>query len=250
VNAREAAAKLQHHLEIEGFCPICEKDTTFVAHGAWYRGTLHCKTCTNGSVPRERALAHVLKRERPDWRELAIHECSPATRGISLQLQRECKQYIGSHYFPDHPFGTTVQGWRNENIEQQTLPSVSLDVVISLDVTEHVFQPQRMFQEIHRTLRPGGLYLSTFPIRKWLVDPVKVLARLREDHSIEFLKEPPEYHGNPIDSKGALVTQDYGYDIHQQIATWAPFDVEISRFADRSRGILGEYTEVILCRKR
>jgi hypothetical protein len=67
---------------------------------------------------------------------------------------------------------------------------------------------------------------------------------------VEFLKDPPEYHGNPIDGKGALVTWDYGYDVHKLIASWAPFAIEITRFSDRHLGILGEYTEVILCRKR
>jgi SAM-dependent methyltransferase len=238
-----------HYLEICGYCPICEKDARFVASGKWYRGTLICKSCANGSVPRERALAHVLNRERPQWRRLDIHESSPANRGISLKLKRECKSYVGSHFFPNEPFGSVVKGWRNEDIENQTFRDDSFDIVISLDVTEHVFNPKRMFEEIFRTLRQGGLYLSTFPIRKGLVDPAVQLARLKADGSIEFLKNPPEYHGNPIDGKGALVTWDYGYDIHQLISFWTPFQVEITRFSDRRQGIIGEYTEVIVCRK-
>ena len=62
-----------HYYEVGGYCPICEREATFVAHGKWYRGTLSCRTCPNGSVPRERGLAYVLKRERPDWRKLVIH---------------------------------------------------------------------------------------------------------------------------------------------------------------------------------
>jgi hypothetical protein len=34
------------------------------------------------------------------------------------------------------------------------------------------------------------------------------------------------------------------------IASWAPFDVEVIRFADRLHGIIGEYTEVLVCWKR
>ncbi|EJK80298.1 hypothetical protein PMI03_04868 [Rhizobium sp. AP16] len=83
-----------------------------------------------------------------------------------------------------------------------------------------------------------------------MVEPSKPLARLRSDGVLEFLKDPPEYHGNPIDGKGALVTWDYGYDMHQLITYWTSFSVEITRFSDRHQGILGEYTEVILCRKR
>src|SRR5690242_10883243 len=101
-----------HHLEIEGYCPVCEQETKFVAKGKWYRGTLRCQSCKNGSTPRERALAHVLRREMPDWRSMAIHECSPMNRGISVKL-REAPHYTGTHYFPTRPIGEIVDGWRN-----------------------------------------------------------------------------------------------------------------------------------------
>lgn len=243
-------AEEPHYLEIDGYCPICEAPAKFIAKGKWYRGTLFCQTCKNGSAPRERALAYVLQREMPDWRNRAIHECSPMNRGISMKLRAESTNYVGSHYYPDKPFGSTVDGWQNENIEATTFPDNSFDLVLTLDVTEHVFNPGAKFRDIYRTLRAGGMYISTFPIRKWQVEPSKPLARLKDDGSIEYLKDPPEYHGNPIDGKGALVTWDYGYDIHQLITFWTPFAVEITRFSDRHLGILGEYTEVILCRKR
>ena len=70
-----------------------------------------------------------------------------------------------------------------------------------------------------------------------------------EDGTMEHLKDP-EIHGNPVDRRGSIVTVDYGYDLHVQIAKWAPFDVRVYRFADETHGILGEYTEVIVCHKR
>jgi SAM-dependent methyltransferase len=239
-----------HLLEIDGYCPICEAPARFVARTKWYRGSLFRQSCVNGSSPRERALAHVLHRELPHWRTVAIHECSPMNRGVSMKIRAEAANYVGTHYFPDRPFGAVVDGWRNENIEKTTFPDESFDLVLSLDVTEHVFDPGAMFRDIYRTLRPGGLYVSTFPVRKWLAESAVPLARLRPDGGVDFLKDPPEYHGNPIDGKGSLVTWDYGYDIHLLIAYWAPFAVEVSRFNDRHLGILGEYTEVFLCRKR
>lgn len=239
-----------HYLEIDGYCPICEAPAKFIAKGKWYRGTLFCQSCKNGSAPRERALAHVLHREMPNWREVAVHECSPMNRGISMKIRSECKTYVGSHFYPDRAFGSVIDGWRNENIESTTFEDESFDLVLSLDVTEHVFNPGAMFKDIYRTLKPGGMYISTFPIRKYQAEPVKQLAKLKADGSIEYLKSPPEYHGNPIDGKGALVTWDFGYDVHKLISSWTLFSVEITRFADRNMGILGEYTEVTVCRKR
>ena len=69
------------------------------------------------------------------------------------------------------------------------------------------------------------------------------------DGSIHYNVEP-SYHGNPIDGSGSLVTFIYGYDIDELITKAASFDVEIRRFNDRTNGIVGMFTEVIICYKR
>ena len=58
---------------------------------------------------------------------------------------------------------------------------------------------------------------------------------------------PPEYHGNPIDDAGSLVTFRFGRDLAALIADWAPYSVKITRFNDKHHGIVGEFTEVIAC---
>lgn len=237
-------------LEIDGYCPICESAAKFIANGKWYRGTLKCQSCEGGSIPRDRAMAYILNRELPDWRNKAIHECSPMESGISNKIRKECKDYIGSHYYPDQPLGNIVGQWRNENIEATTFPDNVFDLVVTMDVTEHVYNPGAMFRDIWRTLKPRGVYLSTFPIRKYQVEAAKPRAIKAKDGTIKFLVEPPEYHGNPIDNAGALVTWDFGYEIHQLIKYWTPFIVEVVRFSDQHQGILGEYTEVVICRKQ
>jgi SAM-dependent methyltransferase len=229
-----------------GYCPICESKTTFTSKFGWYRGHLVCQTCK--SVPRERALATIVDETFPAWRNLSIHECSPGERGISPKLRRECTKYVGSHYFPDKPFGTLIGAHRNENLEHQTFDGGVFDLVVTLDVMEHLFDPAEAYREIYRTLKYGGAYIHTFPIKKEQVEAVKPRARISQG-TIEHI-EKPEYHGNPIDpTNGALVTVDYGYDVHQQIRSWAPFDVRVTRFCEPTHGILGEFTEVIVCRK-
>lgn len=236
-------------LDIAGFCPVCQKDTRFIAKTKWYRGSLNCVSCDGGSVPRERALALELNKIAPNWRDLAIHESSPMKRGISPVMQKECKHYVGSHFFPEKPFGSVVEGWQNENLEDLTFKDNSFDLTISLDVMEHIFNPGNAFREIYRTLKPGGFYLCTFPIRNYQVEPMKVRARLKNGEVVHEPGIEPEYHGNPISGDGALVTVDYGYDVHHLIQYWTDFDVCITRYADRHHGILGAYTEVICCRK-
>ncbi len=235
------------HYEHRGFCPCCETSQNFKSDYEWFRDHLVCPNC--GSVVRERALALVLREHLSNWKPLSIHESSPVCRGLSARMAREAPHYVASQYFPGKPFGTIVAGFRNENLENQTFKNETFDLVISLDVMEHVFHPDKVYSEVYRTLKNGGYYLHTFPIRKYLVEARTPLAELNSDGSIHHLTDAPEYHGNPVDERGALVTYDYGYDISKQIAQWAPFDVRIIRFWDQTYGIIGEYTEVVVCLK-
>lgn len=232
----------------EGHCPICADAVTFTAKHSWFRDHLKCSGC--GSIPRERALAVVLDREVPTWRDAAIHESSPnRQRGISAKLRRECERYTPTHFFPAEELGATARGVRNENLEHQTFPNESFDVVVTLDVMEHVGEPADVCREVHRTLRPGGRYIFTAPTFKGRIESEQ-RARYLPDGTPEHLVEPPEYHGNPIDPEGSLVTFHYGYDLPELIHRWSGLDVEVVRFHDHHHGIIGDMTEVYVCTKR
>lgn len=47
----------------------------------------------------------------------------------------------------------------NRNLVDTGLPSESVDVVMSRSVMEHIVEPQRMFAEMSRVLRPGGRFI-------------------------------------------------------------------------------------------
>src|ERR1700730_5169947 len=94
------------HYEHSGICECCGTYQVFRTDADWFRDTLICPYC--GSVVRERALALVLNEVLPNWRELAIHESSPAPRAISARMAREAPGYVASHFFPDAPPGSTV----------------------------------------------------------------------------------------------------------------------------------------------
>lgn len=234
---------------IEGFCPICERETVYEASGPYFRSTLICKTCPSGSVPRERAVALALNETRPHWRTLAVHECSPAPRGISVKLARTCLDYTPTNYFEGEAPGAIVRGHRNENLERQTFADERFDVVVTIDVFEHLFDPAAALREIHRTLRPNGVLISAFPMIPMMSDALRWRAKRNADGSVKHLLEP-QYHGNPISDEGSLVTVDYGYAIHEEFARWAPFDVRLTRFADKRAGILGDFTDLVICWKR
>ncbi len=229
-----------------GHCPICECATVFEARDAWFRDHLICMSCPGGSIPRERALMQVVRELVPDWKHRRIHESSPVPRGASIVLRRECPGYVATYYWPDVPLGAMRDGHRCETLEAQTFADESFDLVVSQDVMEHVFHPDLAYREIWRTLKPGGLYIHTTPIYK---DRVTSERRASLTNGRIVYHAPPEYHGNPVDAQGALVTFHYGYDIADLIAEWTSFDVEIRRYHQRSAGIVAEFSEVIVCSK-
>lgn len=149
-------------LRVRGRCPICEQETEFVAENEWLRDYFVCTGCL--SIPRERALMVALDMFYPNWRDLRVHESSPANRGVSKKLSQECKGYMPSHYFPRIPLGSIYRGFRCENLEQLTFGDETFDLTITQDVMEHVFNPEKAFQEIMRTTKSGGAHVFTTPL--------------------------------------------------------------------------------------
>jgi SAM-dependent methyltransferase len=234
----------------EAVCPICEERRLFTAPDDFWscRGELQASDCKwNGCIPRQRALADVLFSlyPRDSVPELDIHESSPAPNGISLWLRRVCPKYVMSGYFPEHPFGRIVKGFRNEDLERQTFPDASFDLVLHLDVLEHLFDPFQALREIRRTLRPDGTCLFTAPTYP---DRAKTEQVAFQEPSGIRVVGAPEYHGNPQDPKGSLVTWRYGYDLPYRISKETGFDVEVRRWYSPSRAIMGTMTEVYILR--
>ncbi|TXC69781.1 class I SAM-dependent methyltransferase [Sphingomonas ginsenosidivorax] len=188
-----------------------------------------------------------VRRCLPGYADMDIHESSPTIRGLSTLLRKDAPGYIATQFFPDTTPGALVDGVRCENLEAQTFASESFDLVVTQDVMEHVFDIEKAYKETFRTLRPGGYYIHTTPMYKDLTH-THARAKLHDDGTIEHLFDP-EYHGNPINGDGALVTYHFGYDLVDLIASWTPFDVECYRANSRSHGIVAEFIEVLICRK-
>lgn len=220
-------------LKSQGACSICEQESTFIARDPWLRDHFKCTRC--GSIPRERALMWVVQQRVPNWRDLTVHESSPATRGASKRFAAECRNYIPTHFFEGKPPGSAVGGYRCENLEQLTFADESIDLHITQDVLEHILRPEKAIAEIARTLKPGGMHIFTVPLVN-KESPSRMRVDVKESGEVIHL-EPPVYHGNPIDSKGSLVTIDWGYDIRETIAKSCGLDTEIIRLDDLSKGI-------------
>ncbi len=232
-------------LKNEGFCPVCSSETVFLAEHTWLRDNYFCTKC--GSIPRERALMRVIDSFYPAWRDLVIHETSPGNRGASARLASECKNYIPSHYFADIPGGSFKDGIRCENLEKLNFSNQSVDLHVSQDVIEHIFSPESAFAEIGRTLKPGGAHIFTVPIvNKY--KPSHQRAAMSAEGTVKYI-DVPQYHGNPIDAKGSLVTFDWGYDICNRIFEASGLFTYVIQIDDLSNGIRAEYIDVLVTMK-
>lgn len=186
--------------------------------------------------------------DRERVKGLTIHEPAPTPRGVSLWLLNNAPNYLKSGYFPDSPWGTMVGGFRNENLEAQTFADASFDLVMHLDVLEHLFDPFRALNEIYRTLKPGGICLFSAPTEHKRFHSEQV-ARITDDGKV-ITDGKPEYHGNPQrDGEGALVTWRYGYDLPLLISRATEFDVEVRRWQSKGKAIMGYMTEIYILRK-
>lgn len=227
-----------------GWCPICEREATFTARNSWLRDHYLCSGC--GSIPRERALMHVIQTRYPDWRNLSIHESSPGNRGASVKLREQCRHYTATQYDPALRFGEThpVHGYRSEDLEKQTFADEQFDLVVTQDVMEHIFDAEAAFREIHRTLKPGGAHIFTTPLVN-KDKPSQRRAQRKPDGSVVHLF-PPEYHGNPMSKEGSLVTWYWGADIQNTIASACRTKPKLVVCNDAHLGLEGEYLEVLM----
>jgi len=230
----------------EGYCPCCDSEVTFSSINQDLRTYFWCSNCE--SRPRERAIMKVIEDFYPNWRKLRIHESSPANRSTSVKLSKQCSNYISTQFDTSITFGSIhPKGYQSEDLVNQTFDDESFDLVITQDVFEHIFDIDSAFKEIARTLKPGGAHIFTTPLDNF-TKPTQVWSRKNKDGSIEFLHKP-EYHGNPMNPKGALVTYKFGYDICDRIYNASKLNTTIIRIDDLRYGIRARLNEVLVSHK-
>lgn len=224
----------------DGYCHSCRQDTVFTSHGDWLRDMYLCDKC--GSIPRQRALQYILDRYFADWTSLNIHESSPSNTLIS----QFCSSYSSSQFLEGVPLGLDKDGVRCEDLEELTFSDETFDLVITLDVMEHVHTPREAFNSIMRVIKRGGAHVFTTPKHPGLLKSYpRVLVT---EDGIEHLMEP-NYHGNPIGDGRALVTWDYGDDFEYYVMEWTGCPIQTYITRDRSLGLDGEYLEVFVMKK-
>lgn len=115
-----------------------------------------------------------------------------------------------SEYADNAEDRSKLEGVHIEDLSHLTFPSDHFDFVITNDVLEHVADIDDCLREIVRVMKPGGWHVGTHPFNLGSSESVK--RAIVTHGGVEYLL-PPEYHGNPVSSKGSLVFEVPGWDI-------------------------------------
>lgn len=126
-------------------------------------------------------------------------------------------QMIGSEFLGDSvPRGSTnANGIFNQDLTSLSFTDESFDVVLSFDCFEHMPDFDLGMREVARVLKPGGRMMWSVPFRSDL-DSNLVRATHSDDGEI-LHHEPPEYHGDPVNTAGCLCYTHFGWQMLDQV---------------------------------
>jgi SAM-dependent methyltransferase len=163
--------------------------------------------------------------------------------------KRRFRRAVGSEWLGAAvPLGeVNSDGIRNEDLTRLTFEDRSFELVVTLDVLEHVPAFQAALAECLRVLAPGGWLLLTCPFRTDLAKNL-VRAVVLPDGSVEH-REPPEYHGNPVSPEGSLAYHHFGWELLDQLRSVGFEDVRACQYWSREYGYLGAEQVVFLARR-
>jgi SAM-dependent methyltransferase len=244
--------------KVAGYCFACARkahfrvdyESAYVVDGVLtpnWRERLVCPRC--GLNARMRAtihLMHELLRPPAATRLYLTEQTTPLYRWARGRFP----SLVGSEWLGDDVAlgAANAHGIRNEDLTCLTFPAESFELVVSLDVLEHVPRYRQALEECWRVLEPGGALVVTCPFRPERPDNL-VRAVLRADGTIEH-REPPEYHGNPVNrGGGALAYYHFGWELLAQLRTVGFGDVGAYGTWSREHGYLGRDLLVLVARK-
>lgn len=96
------------------------------------------------------------------------------------ELPQKWSKKVGIDFGPETTAGnTSCQEIVHGDIHQLPFPEQSFDAVVSLWVFEHVSDPQKVFQEVKRVLKPGGYFAFVTPNKNSLLITLRRLMSKR-----------------------------------------------------------------------
>jgi len=203
------------HFVVPGCCGVCREwvwfyvnyDNAGVSGAPNWRESLICPRC--GLNNRMRACFQLLRGLLPEP-AAAVY----LTEQVTAFFDRVKSLYpnaVGSEFLEDGtPRGAAnAAGVRCEDLTRLSFADDRFDVLVSLEVLEHVPDYHAALRECARVLRRGGTMLLTVPFHS---GPTTTTRARVGPGGVEHLL-PPEYHGDPLSSAGCLCFYHFGGDL-------------------------------------
>lgn len=221
--------KNQKEIDIEAHCAYCKKKTKLRVdfEYAWksddgklipnLRERLVCEKC--GLNSRMRAIYHLLSVLCGDISKKKIYITEELTPMFDL-LKRKNRSLIGSEFVPEKKMGTFVKLddtgkiINNQDLTNLTFPDSEFDIVLSLDVLEHIPDYKKALGEIYRVLKDDSYFIFSVPFYMHS-EKNTVRAKIENNAIINILS--PEYHGDPVTKKGCLCFYYFGWEIMKEL---------------------------------
>lgn len=175
-----------------------------------WRERLVCPIC--GLNNRMRLTYHLIQELFPDFNKLTVYTTEQTT--VLFQLLKKLNSKIfGSEFLGcEIARGEILNGIRNEDFTQLSFIDKQFDLIISLEVLEHIPDYKKAISESFRVLKKDGKFLFTVPFNRNSRKNI-IRAKLNEDGSINHIL-PPEYHGDPLNrTQGCLCYYHFGWEI-------------------------------------
>jgi tetratricopeptide (TPR) repeat protein len=242
----------------QGYCRVCNSSAQFLIdyrHSHPVQGTkipnwrerLLCPTCRLNN--RMRSVIH-----------LFLEECEP-TQNSHIYLTEQVTplyKYVKNHFFNvmgseylgnQIPYGSVLEnGTRNESLTALSFKDSDFDFILSFDVLEHIPDYQKAFAECYRVLNNNGKMLFTVPFRK---QSEKNLIRAKLDSQGNLIHlEKPLYHGDPLNNKGILCFQEFGWQILDELKDVGFGEVKAIIYGSSFYGYLGAGNIAFIAQKK
>ena len=160
---------------------------------------------------RLRSSIHLMDFELSPYPKSAIYITEQVTPLFSY-LKKKFPDIVGSEYLGDNLTpGKIKNNIRHEDMTNLSFRDDSFDYYLSFECFEHIPIYKKAITEIYRVLKPGGIFLCSFPFDVNKYENF-IKATIDKTGNIVHLTEP-EYHGDPVNEKGILCFTIFGWEI-------------------------------------
>ena len=214
--------------ERRGFCKVCKTVVKFAyreSNDVWtnLRGQFICENC--GFSNRMRFLLNcIIETLGHEYNEkgLLFERVTKLYNYLSRKYNNIIGvEYLGSDKIPGKYYVTdqTLELIGGTPIQHEDMCNLSFDdnemsFLIHSDVLEHIYDYDIALSECARVLKPGGVMICACPLyTNWETESI---AKIDKSGKVVFY-DRPLYHGDPINSNGVPVFNNFGFELFDRV---------------------------------